>query len=387
MPFQEDISYLRNWSEKVKRIALKLRNKADENGGLAAFTIGSTTKPTKGLRPYTTPVRGISLGYVGGVVVFTQTQGILASCIVDGIVDSILVDAEKKLHHLIDFDPRPFEEFGLPVPDKANRPPSVAYMEMGNLSSSCSEVIEKSDFYEYKSNDMTVEGVWHYLSGRMKGLSGRKIAIVGGGNIGFKLAVKLVESGCAVQFVRRDVNRGLLLSNAVNVVKPPPTLASAIYNSDPVQACLFSDAVLGCTNGKPVITSEMVRGMKPDSVLVDVGKGSIDPEAVEYAVQSGVQVLRFDVSAAIDGMVSSIERNRKYTSFIGRVELEEGGILVSGGYLGAYGDVAVDDCHNPTQIFGVCDGKGDFKPVLSSADEERLRIIQERFRIGENGFK
>lgn len=385
--FQEDIAYLHKWSEKVKAIAAKLRKKADEEGGIAAFTIGCTTKPTKGLRPYTTPVRSVSDGFVGGVVVYTQTQSLLACCMVDGIVDHIFVDAEKKLPLLVGLDKKPLEEFGLPVQQMEKSLSSLTSLEMGNLSSACSRVIKHSGFFEYKSNDMTVEGLWYYLSSRMNSLSGRKIAIIGGGNIGFKIAVKLVESGCNVQFVRRDVNRGLLLSNAVNVIKPPATQASATYNSDPVQACFFCDAVLGCTNGKAVITPEMIKGMKPGGVLIDVGKGSIVRKAVEFAVKSGIHVLRFDVSAAIDGMVSTIERNRSYSKCIGRVKLKNGVSLVSGGYLGADGDVAVDDCHNPTQIFGICDGAGDFKSVFSQTNEQQLESVRLEFYIGENGFK
>ncbi|WP_031482528.1 NAD(P)-binding domain-containing protein [Maridesulfovibrio frigidus] len=381
MDYIEDYDYLQNWVCKIRFMLEKMKSIASESSGKCFFTIGNTTKQTDGLRPYTTPIRKVSNGVVCGVVVFTQTQGILAASIVDKFVDSVIVDAEKKLPLLLGLDPKPFINAGLPVPDLANKNNDELCPETWNLSSACFGAVNNADCFEYKSNDMTVEGLWYYLASSMKGLSGRNVAIIGGGNIGFKLAIKLVESGCNVQFVRRDKSKGQALVEAINIIKPPATKATVLYNDDPVAASTDSDAIIGCTNGKIAITSDMVRRMMPGGLLVDVGKGSISSEGVNIALEMGVNVLRYDVTSAIDGMIATVESNCETSVKMGRKALADGIVLVSGGYLGAEGDMVVDDFRKPEQIFGICDGHGDFKQTISSSEELALSKVRQQFGI------
>ncbi len=381
MTFIEDHQYLQQWICKIKFMINKMKNIVAYNGGRVFFTIGNTTKQTEGLRPYTTPIRKISNGVVCGVVVFTQTQGLLAASIADALVDSILIDAEKKLPLLTELDAKPFNDAGIPIPEIGDLQTQDLNHEKWNLSAACSAVVKRADCFEYKSNDMTVEGLWYYLASGLRGLNGRKIAIIGGGNIGFKLSIKLVESGCDVQFVRRDASKGKALASAVNLIKPPATMATVQFNSDPVNASKDCDAIIGCTDGKSAITLDMVRAMKSDGFLVDVGKGSIVPDGVKLAHEIGLNVLRCDVTAAIDGMIATVENNRLSSVKVGRKELVGGIMLVSGGYLGAEGNIVVDDYRNPRQIFGICDGHGDLKQILSLTDKESLSKVRLQFGI------
>lgn len=384
MDYMEDLEFLRSWACKIKFMLGKMQSITSESGGRCFFTIGNTAKPTENLRPYTTPIRKVSNGIVCGVVVFTQTQGVLAAMLADTLVDSIIVDAEKKIPLCAGVDPAPFEALGLSLPDMNNLEGITSGTDKCNLSSSCSAVIKSADFFEYKSNDMTVEGLWYYLANNMNGLTGKCIAVIGGGNIGFKLAIKLVESGSNVHFVRRDRVKGQALVDAANLIKPAATTASVSYNDNVVQASTSCDAVIGCTNGKAVIDTMVVNAMNPQGLLVDVGKGSVTAEAVILAAEKGINVLRFDVTSAIDGMIATIESNRAVSAKIGRKVIAEGIAVVSGGYLGAEGDIVVDDYRKPEQIFGVCDGHGDFKQQISPRDELNLNRLSNDCEIDKN---
>jgi hypothetical protein len=237
--------------------------------------------------------------------------------------------------------------------------------------------IKKSHFQEYKPNDVTVESVWHFLSNKYGSLSGKRIAIIGSGNIGFKLALKLVESGSHVELVRRDLWRGTLMADVINVAKPKSTIAIAHYNPNPLQASLFCDALIGCTNGTPVITWEMIQSMKPKGIVIDVGKGSVFKDAVQQAVTHKISIVRGDITSGIDGLISTIHRTQEVMNQeMGRQEIKKGIFVVSGGYLGLSGDIVVDNYRNPRRIVGVADGMGDLKKDMSEKDQHNIAAVK-----------
>jgi len=382
--FQEDVNYLEGWLKQAEQLALDISSGAREKGLLSIFTIGSTSKIRENFRPFLTPLRQITHGFIGGAVVFSQTQAILLSRRIDGLVDKILIDAEKKIGITIDVDHSILEYFGITVP--LEKPKSRVFVEMGNLSSACFPYIKKSVFYEYKPNDITVEAIWHVLASRFKTLSGRKIAVIGCGNIGFKLALKLVECGASAELVRRDMSKGMLMANVINITKPASTIAIAHYNPDPLQASLFCDVLLGCTDGTAAITWEMIQSMKPGGVVIDVGKGSVHKEAVQKAVEHNIPIIRCDISAAIDGLIATMRRSQEIMEHeMGRKKIDDSLFVVSGGHIGFEGDIIVDNYSQPLRIIGVADGMGDMKTKLSQKEQERLVILERKIKQEQTG--
>jgi siroheme synthase (precorrin-2 oxidase/ferrochelatase) len=380
---QEDVNYLRDWLKQAEELARNIHINAREEGVLAIFAIGSTTKIRRDLRPFLTPLRRITHGFIGGAVVFSQTQAVLLSKRIDGLVDIILVDAEKKIGITIGINYGVLEYFGMTPP--MEKPKARVFVEMGNLSSACFHYIGKSTFYEYKPNDITVEAIWHFLSNQLHTFSRRKITIIGCGNIGFKLALKLVECGAHVELVRRDMFKGMLMANVINITKPASTIAIAHYNSDPLQASLFSDVLLGCTDGTPAITWEMIQSMKPEGIVIDVGKGSVCKEVVQKAVEHNIPIIRCDISAAIDGFIVTMQRSREIIDQeMGRGETEDSIFVVSGGYIGFEGDIIVDNYRQPHRIIGVADGMGDRKEKLSQEDQVRLATLGNKIKQKES---
>ena len=64
-------------------------------------------------------------------------------------------------------------KFGLNVENKEIL--SSTPVEMGNLSAACSNYIMKSQYHEYKPNDITVDAVWQFLSSKFPNFEWKKL--------------------------------------------------------------------------------------------------------------------------------------------------------------------------------------------------------------------
>ncbi|WP_432738807.1 hypothetical protein [Maridesulfovibrio sp. FT414] len=385
MPFEENLQFLKDWECRI--ISNLRRAKTFLDPGDTSnifFSVGTTAKPTDKLNPYTTPIRKISNGVICGAVVFTRTQAAIAVMVAEKYTRRIVVDAERKFHVPDSVDSNLLRHFGV-------ESEIIALGGEGDngcgSNSLCRAYSHDVDCYLFKSNDMTVEGIWQYLALRFKCFNRKKCTIVGGGNIGFKLAIKLVESGSIVNFVRRDPDKGIELVSAINTIRHHSAIGEAFYYAEAVAACVDCDVVIGCTDGLPAITADAVKHMRDSGVLIDVGKGSISQDGLNLAHERCIDVLRFDVTCALDGMIATIVANEKAAQRTGRAEFHGSIGLVSGGFLGAEGDIVVDDFRHPCQVFGICNGLGDFKQNLSQKDVEILQLVKSTYKIDDSSCK
>ena len=158
MKYSEDINYLTEWINNVLS-KIRLINKQKKNNEKVVFMIGNTADFSHESKPYITPIRKISIGYVFGSIVYSQAQAAILSLKIDGLVDFFFIDVEKKLPLIESPDIRPYEHFNIDN-FKFNKDIKI---ELGNISATCKNVISISPMYEYKGNDITVESVWLYL--------------------------------------------------------------------------------------------------------------------------------------------------------------------------------------------------------------------------------
>jgi len=108
-----------------------------------------------------------------------------------------------------------------------------------------------------------------------------------------------------------------------------------------------------------------------------VGKGSVFKDAVRQSIKHNIPIFRSDISSAIDGVISTIQRNKQIIEKeIGRREIKKNIFIVSGGQLGEDGDLVVDNYVQPRQIFGIADGMGDLKQNLSKKDKENIKKVK-----------
>ena len=368
----EDLEHLEKWIDEIlSTIQTLLKEKQDKD--ILVFMIGNTSQDTGGGRPYVTPIRKIYNGYVFGSVIYSQTQATILSSKIDGLVDYIFVDAEKKIPPKQNPDHSPFDFFGM---ENKNLNPE-GLIEYGNISSICAQVIKESHMFAYKGNDITVDTTWLFLIEKFRELSGKKILVYGSGNIGNKLSLKLIECGCNVILVSRDPSRSTRLIDSLNKIKSQNALSSITTSDEPNESSIGVDAIIGCTNKEPVITESMISNMSDNGVVIDIGKGTVHQEAIEECNKRGIDIWRLDITAIINSLIQSSRsmKNLLSNSF-GRRQLSNGAFVVSGGFMGSKYDVIVDSYLHPRSIVGVCEGNGKIFFDLDSKAQKEMNLVE-----------
>lgn len=341
--------------EEIEQIVLEVNRLALLESKLTGFCIGNTRKINDtGL--YFSPIRNTSRLIAGSAIVYDVDQAVAVARAVDGTVDYVLIDTEKKISS---------ELYG---PDN-----------VGNVERAVRETVKKSRVQTYKGNDLTVDSIENLivqiLSTYPRGLSGKRVAIIGAGNVGSKLALKLVERGMDVSLIRRDRVKLAAIVTALNIIKPAETIAKVTAGADNLSIAQGADLLVGLTQGTPVITMAMIDALAHGAVLLDGGKGCCEPEAIRRALEKGIPIYRADIRPGFEGhmgMVLETERIVEYA--LGRAEFD-GVPVVSGGLLAALNEVVVDSITDPHAVFGLANGLGDFVRVLDDNQADRLQVV------------
>jgi hypothetical protein len=332
---------------------------------ITVFSISTTAKQEEGA--YLTPVRECKDFALTGCIIFDQK--IIPKLIesIDGAVDIILVDSEKKIPLRIGDNSK----------NESESYQTVGYVETGSVSKICFEHIKKSKAFEFKPNDLTVNATWSFLSQHFRFLSGKKISILGAGNIGSKLALKLVECGAEVHLHRRDFYKGHHIVHALNLIKPEGVIANIHFHQNIMQASFLSDILIGASNGCQVINSDVINSVKKNCLIVDLGKNNLNKNAIKIAKQHSMEIYRTDVTPAIESYVYEVLKTQEILeSSYGKKNLGFCNI-VGGGFFGDLGDIVVDQINNPKRVIGIAKGDGLLKDKLSKKDQESLSKLQE----------
>ena len=341
--------------EEIEKIVLEVNGLARLESKLTGFCIGNTRKINEtGL--YFSPLRRTSKLIAGSAIVYDVSQAVAVARAVDGRVDYILVDTEKKIST---------ELYGAD--------------NVGNVERAVRETVKHSRVLTYKGNDLTVDSIENLivqiLSTYPRGLSGKRAAIIGAGNVGSKLALKLVERGMDVSLIRRDKAKLAAIVTALNIIKPAETIAKASAGVDNLSVAQGADLLVGLTQGTPVITMAMIDALAPGAVLLDGGKGCCELDAIRRAQEKDIPIYRADIRAGFEGHVGMVLETERIIEYaMGRTEFD-GVPVVSGGLLARHNEVVVDSIADPHAVFGIANGLGDFVRVLDDSQANRLQVV------------
>lgn len=290
-----------------------------------------------------------------GAVVADVETGLRIARVVKSHVDCLFVDCEKKIA------PRNYGE-----------------SDVGNLDKAIREAISEIPVLTYKGNDLTVDAIEQLCVRVLGEVSGQDIAVVGAGNIGSKIALRLVERGNHVRLFSRDAARVQTIVAAINDIRPSSTISMASA-ADSLSSCLRgSRVVIGSATTKGILGLSDLDELgctREQALLIDVGKGIFREDVL--ACEDFV-VHRLDAG---DQMLSALSRMwldwRKLDSALGTPRLRRslnGLRLVRKGVAGARGEVVVDDVESPSQVLGVCDGAGGFDPTATIAVRHEMGL-------------
>ena len=327
------------------------------SGKRTMFTIANTRKVNKqGL--YFPPLRITALAVVGNAIVYNPRQAREIAEYVDGKVEYVLVDAEKKIVE---------SEYGDWVG--------------GNIERLVKETVKKSKVFTFKANDLTVEAIDTLLSQWIHKIGGKKTAVIGAGNIGSKIALRLVERGSRVNITTRDYKKTSIIADALNLIKPKQTMATVTACRSNYDAVKSADILIAATAGEAAVDVEMIKLLNDDALIVDVGKGSVFPDAIAFAEERGFTVLRMDIRAGFEGVVANVLATERLLSGEFGRKTVEGVNIVAGGMMGKRGDIIVDNLIRPNRFIGIADGAGDIERDITQEDAVKIKKIKNIFSI------
>lgn len=338
--------------QELQELIDKLKRLGSTEKKKTGFFIGNTVKFDE-QRFYFTPIRTTEKIVTAGAVVSDEASAIEIAQTVDGHVNYVLVDAEKKI-------------------------PSNKSDELANVEGAVRGTIRESVVWAYKGNDITVAAVDYLIiqltKNEARGIGGKKVVIIGAGNIGSKLALRLVERGARVFITRRNTDKLKLIAEALNSIKPLYTESEVISIADNEKAASGADILIGTAAGKPVITKKIIANISENAFIIDVGKGTLDNEAVKIAEERNISVYRLDVTAAIEGLLTALYISEYIAeNVMGRRKI--GGVsVVSGGLFAQKNELVVDNVWDPKYIYGIADGVGDF--IRKMTNEQKKLIMK-----------
>ena len=377
----EEIQRLNLWKKSIEEQFFQISK--INNSNKPVFYSISSVSTNKKINPYTTPIRLFTNKVIAGAVVGSQIEALIVANYVEKLVTYLLLDVEKKIPIQKIPEEKIFKVFNLNKSLYTKNSKTVSGVEFGNISSAVRKTFSSKKIINYKPNDLTVESVWFFLSNKLKNFANLKIAILGSGNIGFKLALKLVESGAHVNIHRRNKVVGLQLANIINSVKPPNTLANAEFYDDPIRACTLCNVIIGTANTDSLVINEsMLEVMVTKGIIIDCGKGNITEKAINYAIELGLEAYRSDVTSGIISFVDQAISIKKIVNEKSGRKLFQGDIsIISGGIYGRYEDIIVDDYKNPKIIFGMADGRGKIMKQLTNNQFKKIKLVSDNFKI------
>lgn len=262
-----------------------------------------------------------------------------------------------------------------------DRPGRTIYVDVerkqpADLMDIALRTVRQAQVSHAKPNDATARSadvvLTHYLGPQ---LFGRRIGLVGVGNLGFKIALAMAERNASVYV--RDI-RPEAVAHAVDTIGflLPRYCGGGVAEWTDQRV----DTLITCSAKPEVIDADTVDLLEDGSFILDVGINNLVPAAVKSALSRGMDLVRLDTRA--DGQPVPSPAPGFFDTFFGTDEFD-GVPVASGGIVGERGTVVVDAVGDPHQVIGVANGVGGILPVdqLTPSEKERLTRVTDHVRL------
>ena len=330
----------------------------DKSDVVKVFTIGNTRIIGES-RFYFTPIRKHENLISAGVIVFSEKEAATVMSKIDGLFDVLLIDSEKKSI-------------------STNGGEGIF-----NLERLSSDIIKQTKIYRFKGNDLTTNSVEDFIHNILhrkgKLMGGNNVLIIGLGNLGFKLSLRLVEVGMNIYVNNRTVSKIDNIIETINLVKPKETIATVrkFDESEIAEVLPKIDFVILCTTSIVVDFKKYIEHFRSDVTILDVGKGCISNEVIAYLKKSSIIVYRLDIGDALGQFIFGNVLNKRQPEIPMWRMLSNGATLLTKGIVGLEGDIVVDNIDDPQVLYGICDGKGSFFPMTKAKEQEIFNFLQQ----------
>ena len=328
---------------KAKQLALEASELGKKSNRVSAFTIG-VTKNVNNKSLFFPPLRYSPKAICANAIVFSDEEASEIARAVDGIVDVILVDAEEKSKRL------------------------------KSLIDTVTSATRISRILTFKGNDLTADAADALIAQLVPNIKNKKVSIIGAGNLGTKIALKMMERGANVVITRTNEEVINKVADGLNLIKPKECDSFAVGMIDNLEACKGAYVIIACAQGLPIITSDMVNSMNSEGIIIDAGIGTVSQKAIETAKEKEIRILRLDMRTGFAGAMTTIFETENFVkNVMGSRELN-GIRIVAGGIVGRKGDIVVDNISNPAKVLGIADGIGGL--LKSGIPQDFLKMLE-----------
>ena len=288
------------------------------------------------------------------LVNISQSELEVLGSVISLYCDYVVVDTEKK--HPFDFSENPFNE--------------SAPCLYSNLLSAAHDIFPTHKIIPWSPSRLTSESAINTVRlAHDNDLSGLQATVIGPGSIGFKIALGLVEEGVTTHMFSRNISRSASLVSAINAVKSPYTIASAVQATSLDAAFATSTCMILSASSRGYVNSRHLMCLPNKSTyILDVGKASLDSEAKNLLIKlRRITYQRLDISRELHILLSSYLDLRKASSCTygpkcGPHPYLAGVRIISGGFPGMPTDIIVDDAESPVFMLGYIDSIGGYIP-------------------------
>ena len=264
----DKLKVLLNDINKVSKIEKKNR----------AFIISNTAD--KKTKRYLTPLRKSSNCVYGGAVIYDDLTTKKICQLLENKIDYLFVDTEKKASH-----------------------------ESGtiNIERTVRENINLEKIFYFKANDLTVDAASTFMEllfhKDIRNVSNKKILIIGAGNIGFKLSLKLIERGVKVFLNgKRKIDTAKLIST-INKIKPDATMNKVKHVPKIGNNIDQFDVIINVSNGTNKILNNKKVILKKDVIFLEIGKNLFSDRVLDHYLDIGINIFRLDVSHSFNELI------------------------------------------------------------------------------------
>ena len=226
------------------------------------------------------------------LVNISQHELEVLGAVIDQYSDYVVVDTEKK--HPFYFSCNPFNESS----------PCL----YSNLLSAAHDIFPCHKIIPWSPSRLTSESaIGSVRLAHHNDLSGLQATVIGIGSIGFKISLGLVEEGVTTHMYSRDISRSASLVSAINAIKSPYTIASAVQATSLDAAFATSSClILSASSHGYVRTRHLMCLPNKKAYILDVGKSSLDNEAKNSLTRLGrISYQRLDISRELHILLSS----------------------------------------------------------------------------------
>lgn len=333
---------------KVNEILKSLKKYAVLKKKKTCFLIG-TTKKNSLSNFYLTPLREGQKTIYAGAIIYDNETAIKLAKKIDGKVNYVFIDIEKKITNRKDV--------------------------FTNIERVVKGEIKKSTIKNYKPNDITVNSIENFIQDYyrkdIRGVGGKKILILGAGNIGAKIGIRLLESGGHIFLFRRNKKKLKKINQVLNIIKPEYTKSkSNVINSNRLKFENY-DVIIGCSDN--IIKFRKIVKILRKPLIIDVGKGVFSEFDLNQLKKWAISVFRLDVENSLSSFLDTSVNTESFfeNSFF---NIKDKLRLVKKGILGNKGDIIVDDVIKPKRIIGVCGSDG----LLNNTSLKQIKLLEKK---------